>query len=253
MTGSLTIRIDIAGEVREVSLPSFEEITLDDFMRIQDAPDGELDHETVARITGIDTLTTMAMKMHEAQAVLEWYWGHLTDGAKEWAAMDRIRKRLEEANPENWTRADVWAEIEKEWPPVLSFTVDGETFIVPRDLDAQTVFGQWVSFQQVLSNQQDGAKDYAMFPYILREFCLKEGEDYRKSSRDAALWSERLATMRKVRMVDAYRVHAFFFSTSRRYAESIDLHFPLSPSWSKPPNVLELMSTHSDGGGGQPS
>lgn len=210
MSKPLTLRLHIGDQTKEVNLPGFAEITLGAYIELVKAPKDELEHETVARILRIDTLDALAMKAHEATGALRWYYGALEHGAKEWGLYGEV---VEELGEDGLTKPGVLDAVTRRGGVPDFIEVDGERYIVPKDIEMGTRYGQWVDLEASLDEMEGEGHDAEAFPRILAALCTKEGEVYKDVDGIA-----RRKVFERCRMVDAYRVVAFFFSSSVEFA-----------------------------------
>lgn len=246
LEGISTLRIIVTDqEVHDIPIRSFEQLTVADYLRISEPRDNEPPHQTVARVFNIPTRITWVMKVHEVEALFEWYGKWMKEGAKAWGSVEAVQGLLKDAEEggEPMKAAQALEVLKAHSLYRATIEVDGVKYIVPQHLDQDTVWGQWLSLQ-ALAESHSGP-EAELYPNVMAVLCLEEGERYPTANegetQDAfdARYSEwmvrRRATFRKARFVDALACCTFFLSSSSRFAETMRPLMTSFHNWSKRP------------------
>lgn len=223
------IRLDYGHRVVEIPCPTFEEMCLDDYVRIvEQAPAGDVEqpHDTLQRVFGLTFEQVVVMKVTEVEALLEFYTDWVKQGAERFNRLRQLGERLDElANEEEpLTAQRIRQEVDALEVIPEHFELDGVRYIVPRSVDADTVWGQLLSMKALTASADGG--EVGRYARLLSIMCLPEGEPY-----DPARTNARIAAFGAVPVVQAMAAIAFFFSTSERF-NVLPLHnFPFCHAW----------------------
>lgn len=225
------IRIEVGPEVHEFPVKRFDQITLADYIRIMDAPEGEQQYEMVSRVFGIPRRITLAMTTPERAGLLKWYGEWITNGdelQKRIAAVSTGLKELATKEKRNWTHKDMREALKAAGLHTTSIEVDGKTYHVPQRLDNTGLWDQWIKLQKA-QEAHDKRKDMEqkLYATILAIFCMQEGEtwpvqrndetDNAFADRFADWYMPRLDLFSRAKYIDAQSVCAFFFSSSLEF------------------------------------
>ena len=226
------IRLDYGHTVKELPCPTFEELTVDDYVRIVEqtpANNVEQPHDTIQRVFGLSFEEVVVMKVSEVEALLTFYTEWVRQGAERFNSLRTIGERLDEmANEEAPPTAE---RIREELAALDSIPDwfdldDGVRYMVPQAVDVSTVWGQILDLKALTEAKNGG--EVSRYARLLAIMCLPHGETFHPAN-----VAKRVPMFGGVRMVDAMAVIAFFFSTSERF-NALPLHnFPHCLAWRK--------------------
>lgn len=229
-----------ADRVEEIPAPTFEELAIEDFLRMTAEPEHpETELDIFVRFFGVRREVAQFISIAEMEKILEVYLGYIRQSRDSFERIRAISAELDdrEANGVAWTAADARELIERIRAIPEKLLVEGEEFVVPRSVDAATVYGQYRDVRLAVAAHK--GDEVSLYPRLLAILCRKEGEAY-----DPSVNPERERTMAAVPIVDALTVCAFFFSTSERLRETLNQRFPFCLAWRKPsPRLTSPTST----------
>lgn len=101
--------------------------------------------------------------------------------------------------------------------PPKSFKVDGETYIVNQDIDLCPV-SQYIECTHYMNLMNSSPEFY---PYMMAIYCLKKGE---KPLSTAKKLEARVKVMLKANVIDAIKVNTFFLHISQSYLKDSQLY-----------------------------
>ena len=183
---------DTDGTRRTYNVPDFGELTIAEWKRLciptHDAQGVEAVHEDLKRLTGIPLKHLRRLSVEQVEQLTNAYIALREQAAKRQAEVDETNY----ANPERITH-------------------DGITYVVPKDIDKEGTYGQWLDLQVAI----DGATHE---PEVMAAICacllVEEGKEYEGFHKTL----ERFDTL-PVRV--AMGLTAFFFGSSERLANAI--------------------------------
>lgn len=219
-------------EYRDIPVPTFEELTVEQYGRLTTSVDGEAQHQTIARIFGLPEHLALALTVAERGELMEFLHAYLKDTAKAWADLGKAKEALKAVTEEHQRRptpADIRAAMEGHGLFRSHIEAGGRRFVVPQELENTTKWGQWITAQSAIEEHvKSKDPDWKLWPKLLAVFCLEAGERWptKADGEDADEFDERFgawlgarqAIMQGARFVDAMAVTAFFFSTSTEFA-----------------------------------
>ena len=221
---SKAIAVRDGDKVRTYPLKDFGDFTIADWKRLCLPPieGDDAFFEEVRRYVGIPKATLMKLPMVEVDKLT--------------TALAQVSKEAQEAKAEAERLADVWKD---EGPNSIEF--DGVQWRVPKALELDTVFGQWVDMDAAL----DGATHE---PEVMAAICacllVEEGKEYEGFHKNV----ERFDAM-PVRT--AMMLTAFFLQRSERLNNALLRSMQRRTMLLLPAQGQTVIASTNDGDGGQ--
>lgn len=171
------------GTVTEYTVKTLDTVTVDEWltMAIPDAIEKEDPMAVVSAWTGIPIDKLHRMPVGSVDQIA-----------------DLVGKALVEAA----------AAKEDEWKPEPTVEVLGQRFKVPQNIEADTIYAQWVDINARVEN---ATNERDIIPTILAILLVEEGTDY-----DGGKIAERMAFFNGAPAVFGLRMTAFFFANGKR-------------------------------------
>lgn len=231
------IKITIDTKDHEIPVRPFDEMTIRDWQRIGEAPEGESVSELLQRVFRMDVELSRRIPRSKAQELVNWYLGWITESAKINEAITKVSDSIQKTEDDLMSEGKVMTVEDIRRIMIQAgmhrdqIHVGGEVFLVPQNL-GNTDLAQWDVFEEAA--REHGSKPIAaMYAKILACLCLKPGETFV----DAPSVEERTEFFMDARLIDATVVSAFFFSSDDDFSR-IMLHNcphflalqPLSPA-----------------------
>lgn len=227
----MTIEVNDNGKVRSYTLKEPHEWTVSDYRKLKAAPVADL-KEDRERLIEMVKASTGIPKAHLRRIPISTFNELLNVMAD---VVEHIGQGLKDA----------------EQDPADTFTFEGKTYTVPRDLESASTYGQWEDFNNVLLPQA-GEDEASVWKATCAAFCLPEGDEYTTGG-----VLGRMKDFERLPITTAMAVSAFFFASSSEYNKAIaryTSHFlnsllpkqgpELTPSGTATERTLEYTEQH---------
>lgn len=220
------IELTIDGEVHDVPIKTFDELTIADWQRITEAPEGETPQQLLVRVFGVTEAIADRVPRSKAKEIVDWYASWITSNTdlseRITKVSEAIQRKEEEmqAEEKSMTPAHIRQAMIDAGLHQDHITVREEVFVVPQSL-GNTELAQWDVFEETA--REHGSKPMAtMYAKILACLCLKEGETFEQ----APEVSERTAVFMHAKLGEAMVVSAFFFSSDDGFSGIMHRYCP---------------------------